>query len=154
MSPRGQSDMCADRPGMDEALGLIDGCPVCQGNDHANSWCGHQSPTNRIMADCVEKHFMEDGKLLPHDPPDGKYWLDDQRQPGKARDQLADPCFEFPRAHHADLESEIAQCSTQITFDVEQFPLQELAARQQHSLLLSHLRLHMHWLEQANPHHL
>ena len=60
----------------------------------------------------------------------------------------------FPCTHHADLESEIAQCSTQITFDVEQFPLQELAARQQHPLLLSHLRLHMHWLEQANPHHL
>jgi phospholipase C len=30
------------------------------------------------MADCVEKHFVEDGKLLPHDPPDGKYWLDEQ----------------------------------------------------------------------------
>ena len=71
------------------------------------------------MADCVEKHFMEDGKLLPHDPPDGKYWLDDQCEPGRAHDQLADPRFEFPRTHHADLESEIAQCSTKITFDVE-----------------------------------
>ena len=28
MSPLGQSDMCADRPGMDESLGLIDGWPV------------------------------------------------------------------------------------------------------------------------------
>jgi hypothetical protein len=66
---------------MDEALGLIDGCPVGQGNDHANSGCGHQMPTSRIMADRVEKHFMEDGKLLPHDPPDGEQWLDDQREP-------------------------------------------------------------------------
>jgi hypothetical protein len=32
--------------------------------------------------------------------------------------------------------------ATQITFHVEQFPLQKLAARQQHSLLLSQLRLH------------
>jgi hypothetical protein len=31
-----------------------------------------------------------------------------------------------------------------------ELPLQELAARQQHPLLLSHLRIHMHGLEQAN----
>jgi hypothetical protein len=73
---------------------------------------------------------------------------------GRARDQLADPRFELARTHHADPESKIAQRSTKITFDVEQFPLQKLAARQQHPLLLSHLRLHMHWLEQADPHHL
>ena len=47
-----------------------------------------------------------------------------------------------------------AQRATQIRFHVEQFPLQKFAARQQHSLLLSQLRLHMHWLEQACPHHL
>jgi hypothetical protein len=98
---------------MDEALGLIDGCPVGQGNDHAHAGYRHQPPTNRIMADCVEKHFVEDGKLLPHDPPDGKYWLDEQREPGRARDQLADPRFEFPRAHHADLES---SASTHLTW--------------------------------------
>ena len=84
MSPRGQSDMCADRPGMDEALGLIDGCPVRQGNDDAYSGGGHKTPTNRIMADRVEEHFVEDGKLLPHDPPDGEEWLDDQREPGES----------------------------------------------------------------------
>jgi hypothetical protein len=43
--------------------------------------------------------------------------------------------------------------STKITVDVEQIPLQKLAARRQHPLLLSHLRLHMHWLQRANPHH-
>ena len=37
MSPRGQSDMCADGPGMDEALRLIDGCPVGQRDDDTRS---------------------------------------------------------------------------------------------------------------------
>jgi hypothetical protein len=50
------------------------------------------------MADRVEKHFVEDGKLLPHDPPDGEQWLDDQRESGSARDQLADPRFVHSRA--------------------------------------------------------
>jgi len=66
---------------------------------------------------------VEDGKLLPHDPPDDEEWLDDQREPGRARDQLADPRFVLAGTHHADLESEIAQRSTKITFDVEQFSL-------------------------------
>ena len=60
----------------------------------------------------------------------------------------------LPVPDHANFEPEIAQRATQIAFHVEQFPLQKLAARQQHSLLLSPLRLHMHWLEQAYPHHL
>ncbi len=72
MSPRGQSDMCTDRPGMDEALGLIDGCPVGQRDNRANPRCGHQRPTNGITANGVEKHFVEDGKLLPHGHPNGE----------------------------------------------------------------------------------
>jgi hypothetical protein len=95
--------MCADCPGLHEALGLIDGCPIGQGNDHANSGCGHKPPANGIMADRVEKHFVEDGKLLPHDPPDSEQWLDDQHEPGRASDQLADPRFELARTHHTDL---------------------------------------------------
>jgi len=72
MSSRGQSDMCADRRGVDEALGLIDGCSVSQRHDNANVWCGHQPPANWIMADCVQKHFIENSKLLPHDLSDGE----------------------------------------------------------------------------------
>jgi hypothetical protein len=57
---------------MDNAQWLIDGCPVGWRNDHANTWCGHQPPTNAIMPNCAEKHFVEHGKLLPHDQPDGE----------------------------------------------------------------------------------
>ena len=56
--------MGPDRPGMDKALGLIDGCPVGQRNDHAHARRGHQPPTNGIMPNCVEQHFVEDGVLL------------------------------------------------------------------------------------------
>src|ERR1700737_3039285 len=100
------------------------------------------------MPNCVEQHFVEDGKLLPHDPSDGAQWLDDQREPGRARDQLANPCFELAHTHHADLESKIAQRATQITFDVEQLPLQQPTAAQEHPLLLRKLSLYMHRLEQ------
>jgi hypothetical protein len=67
------------------------------------------------MADSVEKHFVEDGKLLPHDPPDGEQRPDDQRQPGKAPDQLADPCFKFPYTDHANFEPEIAASWRKLT---------------------------------------
>jgi hypothetical protein len=46
------------------------------------------------MADCVENAFVEDGKLLLHDPPAGEQWLEINASLGEC-DQLADPCFEF-----------------------------------------------------------
>ena len=46
------------------------------------------------------------------------------------------------------------QRAAHIGLDVDQLTLDKLAAGQQHPLLLRRQRLHMHRLEQSDPHHL
>src|SRR3954453_21697020 len=70
------------------------------------------------------------------------------------RNQLANSSLELDRAHHDNLEAEIAQCATQIVLDVERLGLQKLPTGQQHATLLAGQRLHMHRSVQANTHHL
>ena len=62
--------------------------------------------------------------------------------------------LESARADHAHLEAEVPQRASQVRLDVEQLLLQQLAAGQQHPPLLAGQRLHVHRLEQADPHHL
>ncbi len=62
--------MRADRPGVNEALRLIDGSPVGQRDNHADARCCHEPSANRVMADRVEQHFVEDRELLAHHSPD------------------------------------------------------------------------------------
>jgi hypothetical protein len=62
--------MRADRPGMDEALRLVDRRTIGQGNHRADPWSGHQPSAHRVIADRVEQHLVQDGELLAHDPAD------------------------------------------------------------------------------------
>src|SRR5438445_4796525 len=68
------------------------------------------------------------------------------------RDELTNSSLELDRAHHANLEAEIAQRATQIVLDVERLGLQKLATGQQHAALLAGQRLHMHRSVQPNRH--
>src|SRR5436189_5467164 len=79
---------------------------------------------------------------------------DDRGQVRMVRNQLANSSLELDRAHHANLEAEIAQRATQIVLDVEGLGLQKLQTGQQHAALLAGQRLHMHRSVQANTHHL
>jgi hypothetical protein len=45
-----------------------------------------------------------------------------------ACDQLTNSSLEFDRAHHANLEAEIAQRATQVALDVERLGLQRLVS--------------------------
>src|SRR5712671_7930205 len=88
---RRQADMRADRPGMDEALRLVDRRTVGQRSDRADPWGGHQPSTHRVATDRVEQHLVQDGELLAHDPADVEQRLGDRGQPSEARDEFADP---------------------------------------------------------------
>src|SRR6266478_520352 len=88
---RRQADMRADRPGMDEALRLVDRRTVGQRDNRADPWGGHQPPAHRVAADRVEQHLVQDGELLAHHPADVEQRLGDRGQPRKALDELADP---------------------------------------------------------------
>src|SRR5438477_13078951 len=57
---RRQADMRADRPGMDEALRLVDRRTVSQRDDGADPWGSHQPPAHRVAADRVEQHLVQD----------------------------------------------------------------------------------------------
>ena len=72
VSLRRQADMRADRPGVNEALRLINGRPVSQRDDRADAGCCHEVLANRVMADRVEQHLVEDRELLAHHSPDGE----------------------------------------------------------------------------------
>jgi hypothetical protein len=72
----------------------------------------------------------------------------------KIHDELADPRLVSRAADDAHSQTEIAQRAAQIGFDVQQLALKQLVAGQQHALFLGNQRLHMHRLEQADPHHL
>src|SRR6266446_5165809 len=85
---RRQADMRADRPGMEEALRLVDRRTVGQRNHRADPWSGHQPAAYRVAADRVEQHLVQHRELLAHDPADGEQRLDDCGQPRKARDEL------------------------------------------------------------------
>ncbi len=80
--------MRADRPGVNEALRLINGRPVSQRDDHADARGCHQPSANRIMADRVEQHLVEHRELLAHHAPDGEQRFHDRGQLRKAFDQL------------------------------------------------------------------
>src|SRR6266568_3764903 len=67
---RRQADMRTDRPGMDEALRLVDRRTVGQRNHRADPWGGHQPAAYRVAADRVEQHLVQDSELLAHDPAD------------------------------------------------------------------------------------
>src|SRR6516225_8093080 len=151
---RRQADMRADRPGTDEALRLVDRRAVGQRYHCADPWGGHQPPAHRIAADRVEQHLVQNGQLLAHDLADTEQRLDDRSQPRKSCDELADPRVVSKAADNAHFQTEIAQSAAQIGFYVQQLALKELAAGQQHPLFLGNQRLHMHRLEQADPHHL
>ena len=83
--------MRADRPGVNEALRLINGRPVGQRDDRADARCGHEASANRVMADRVEQHLVEHRELLAHHAPDGEQRFHDSGQLRKVFDQLADP---------------------------------------------------------------
>src|SRR5215471_4747926 len=97
---------------------------------------------------------MQDGELLAHDPADAEQRLDDHGQPRKARDEFADPRLVSTATDDIYFQTKIAQRAAQIRLDVQQLALKQLAASQQHALFLGNQRLHMYWLEQADPHHL
>ena len=80
---------------------------------------------------------MQHAKLLAQYPAGDQQRLADRRQIGMVGDKLADPSLELGRPNHADLEAEVAQRATQVTFDVEGFRLQQLPAGQQHPALLA-----------------
>jgi hypothetical protein len=69
-------------------------------------------------------------------------------------DEFADPRLVSTATDDAYFQTEIAQRAAQIGLHVEQLALKQLAAGQQHALFLGNQRLHMHWLEQPDPHHL
>src|SRR6266851_5358690 len=110
---RRQTDMRADRPGMEEALRLIDRRSVGQRDDRADPWGSHQPSAYRVAADRVEQHLVQDGELLAHDPADGEQRLDDCGQPRKARDELADPRLVSTATDDAYFQTEIAQRAAQ-----------------------------------------
>src|SRR6516162_11926938 len=101
--------MRADRPGMDEALRLIDRRTVSQRDYCADPWSGHQPPAHRVAADRVQQHLVQDSELLPHDPTDAEHRLDDRGQPRKFCDELADPRVVSKVADGAHFQTEIAQ---------------------------------------------
>jgi hypothetical protein len=68
--------------------------------------------------------------------------------------EFQDALLESDRANHADFQSEVAQKSADIVLDRESLFLQQLARREQRSSILALERLHMHWPEQVDPHHL
>jgi hypothetical protein len=85
---------------------------------------------------------------------DAEQRLDDHGLPRKTLDKLAHSRL-IPRASDdTHFQTEIAQRAAQIGFHVEQLALKQLAAGQQHTLFLGNQHLHMHRLEQADPHHL
>ncbi len=139
---------------MDEALRLVDRRTVSQRDDGADPWGSHQQPAHRVAADRVEQHLVQDGELLAHDPAHVEQRLDDRRQPRKALDELTDSRLVSTTTDDADFQTEIAQRAAQIRLQVQQLALQQFAAGQQHALLLGNQRLHMHRLEQPDPHHL
>src|SRR4051812_5161702 len=151
---RRQADMRADRPGMDEALRLVDRRTVSQRDDGADPWGSHQPPAHRVAADRVEQHLVQDGELLAHDPADIEQRLGDRGQPRKALDEIVDPRLVSTATDGAYLQTEIAQRAAQVGLQVQQLTLQQFAAGQQHALFLGNQRLHMHRLEQPDPHHL
>lgn len=58
--------MRAHRPGMDEALGLIDRGSIGERNYRADAGRSHQPATHRIVSDGVEEHLVKRGELLAH----------------------------------------------------------------------------------------
>src|SRR6516165_6730809 len=104
-----QADMCADRPGMDEALRLIDRRTVSQRYHCADPWGGHQPPAHQVGTDHVEQHLVQHGELLAHDPADAEQRLDNHGQPRKARDEFADPRLVSTATDDAYFQTEIAQ---------------------------------------------
>src|SRR3984957_16308303 len=100
--------MRADRPGIDEALRLVDRRTVGQRNDRADPWSGHQPSAHRVIAARVEQHLMQDGELLTHAPGDVEQWLGDRPQPRKTLDELADPRLVSRATDDADFQTEVA----------------------------------------------
>src|SRR2546428_8957473 len=80
---------------------------------------------------------VKHAELLAQDPAGDQQRFDDRGQVRMVRDQLANSRLELDRAHHANLEAEIAQRATQIVLDVERLGLQKLATGQQHAALLA-----------------
>src|SRR6516165_6977741 len=123
-----QADMRADRPGMDEALRLIDRRTVSQRYHCADPWGGHQPPAHQVSSDHVEQHLVQHGELLAHDPADAEQRLDNHGQPRKARDEFADPRLVSTATDDAYFQTEIAQRDAQIGFHIQQLALKQLAA--------------------------
>src|SRR6516225_8120113 len=120
--------MRADRPGMDEALRLIDRRTVSQRYHCADPWGGHQPPAHRVGTDHVEQHLVQHGELLAHDPADAEQRLDNHGQSRKARDEFADPRLVSTATDDAYFQTEIAQRAAQIGFHIQQLALKQLAA--------------------------
>ena len=123
--------MCTDRPGMNEALRLVDCRPVGQCNHCADPWGGHQPSAHPVAADHVEQHLVQDGELPAHDPADVEQRLGDCGQPREARNELADPRLVSTAADDADFQTEVAQCTAQLGLQVQQLALKQLAASEQ-----------------------
>src|SRR2546429_2156352 len=64
--------MRADRPGMDEALWLVDRRTIGQRYHGADPWGRHQAPAHRVAADHIQQHLVQNGELLAHDPTDAE----------------------------------------------------------------------------------
>jgi hypothetical protein len=111
--------MRADRPGMEEALRLVDRRTVGQRYHRTDPWGGHQPPAHRVIANRVEQHLVQDSELLTHDLADLEQRLSDRRQPRKARYELTDPRLISTTTDDADFQTEVAQRAAQIGFKVE-----------------------------------
>ena len=57
---------------MNEALRLINGSSISQRDNRADAGCCHEPSANRVMADRVDQHLVEDRELLAHHSPDGE----------------------------------------------------------------------------------
>src|SRR5258708_14522251 len=132
------------------------GAAVSAKSDSQTTWRTrrHQPAADLIVAHDLKQLAVKHAELLAQDPAGDQQRFDDCGQVRMVRDQLTYSSLELDRAHHANLEAEIAQRATQIVLDVERLGLQKLATGQQHAALLAGQRLYMHRSVQANTHHL
>src|SRR5205085_5666303 len=141
------------RSRMTKAGRNVDRRGIGERDNRSDSGHRHQLPADRIEPGLVTDLAVEFGELLAQLLSGSEQRLDDFRQIGSRFNELANPLIELECSNRADLQPKVAQKPTHIVFHGDSLFLQQLAGRQQGATLLTRERLHVHVLEQADPHH-
>src|ERR1700692_1585604 len=107
VTPRREPDMGAHRPGMNKALRLVDGCPICQSNHGSDTGYRHEAPANGILADGIGQYFVQLGELAAKHRSNGEERLGDPCQLREPLNQLAYPRFKISLTDDTNLQAEI-----------------------------------------------